>query len=427
MISRQETPAGWTESTFGDVVESISINGKKVPKANYLAEGRYPVVDQGRAPIAGYSNDATKLVSSGLPVLVFGDHTRHFKYRDQPFVPGADGVKVLRPVGVNPKWLFHIAHALEFPDKGYARHYQHLKLARLPVPPPLEQERIVAEIEKQFTRLDASVAALKRVQANLKRYRRAILGAASEGRIRPESSTNPGAMSTETAAELLDRMLTFRARHALKAPERPNRIAGRPLPKGWKVVSLDELLLNITDGDHQPPPQTDEGIPFVMIGNVRSGKLDLSDTRFVSPEYASQVGKFRKPQRGDILFTLVGSFGHAVLVDTDEEFCIQRHIAILRPHALSPTEFIVHVLNSPGLFSQASAAATGTAQKTVPLAALRRFAIPLPPLAEQHVIVEEVERRLSGVDDLERTVEANLQRAKTLRQSILHRAFSGQL
>ena len=89
--------------------------------------------------------------------------------------------------------------------------------------------------------------------------------------------------------------------------------------------------------------------------------------------------------------------------------------------------FLVHDLNSSFVFNQASSAATGTAQKTVPLAGLRRFAIPLAPLAEQQQIVAEVDHRLSVIEELEATVEANLTRADRLRQSILTKAFVGQL
>lgn len=199
------------------------------------------------------------------------------------------------------------------------------------------------------------------------------------------------------------------------------------LPGGWQWASLDQLLLNITDGDHQPPPQTSNGVPFVVIGNVRSGKLDLSDTRFVAEEYASNVDTFRKPKKGDILYTLVGSFGLAIRVTTDDSFCIQRHIAILRPHSLSPTDYLAQILNSPAVFSHASAVATGTAQKTVPLAALRRFPIPLPPLPAQKHIVAEIEKQFTrleaGVAALRR-VQANLKR---YRAAVLKAACEGKL
>jgi type I restriction enzyme S subunit len=155
--------------------------------------------------------------------------------------------------------------------------------------------------------------------------------------------------------------------------------------------------------------------------------IDFTDTRFVSREYSNAVDSFRKPTRGDILYSLVGSYGMAIPVKTDREFCIQRHIAVLRPHDLSPTAYLTHVLNSSFVLGQATAVATGTAQKTVPLAGLRKFVIPLPLPAEQQRIVAEVERRLSVVEELEAIVTANLQRAIRLRQSILQRAFEGTL
>src|SRR3982750_4003849 len=122
-MSASRVTSSWRQTTFGEVVATISTNNKKVPRIEYLESGRFPVVDQGQQFIGGYSDDEQKVVSDDLPLLVFGDHTRVFKYLAQPFVPGADGVKVLKPLGVNAKWLYQIAHALDFPDKGYARHF----------------------------------------------------------------------------------------------------------------------------------------------------------------------------------------------------------------------------------------------------------------------------------------------------------------
>ena len=329
----------------------------------------------------------------------------------------------------------------------------------IPLPPPAEQHRIVAEIEKQFTRLDAGVAALKRVQANLKRYRAAVLKAACEGRLvpteaelrkdegrrmkdgkkraKPGGSTSsfiPHTSSFESGEALLTRILTERrqnwqGRGQYKEPAAPNALAyeSDALPEGWTWASLDQLLQNITDGDHLPPPQTDSGIPLLVIGNIRTGHLSFKDTRFVARDYYDAIDPYRRPRWGDILYSLVGSYGIGLRVDTENEFCIQRHIGVMRPHGLSPSDYLVHVLNSRFVFKQATAAATGTAQKTVSLAQLRQFAIPLPPLAEQTRIVAEVERRLSVTEELETVVSANLQRATRLRQSILQKAFTGEL
>ena len=353
---------------------------------------------------------------------------------------GSTGFHVLRAVGgIESRWLLYAVQTNDFVEamsslvQGAlypAVRPKDIRAFGIEAPPLDEQRLIVAEIEKQFSRLDEAVANLKRVRANLKRYKASVLKAAVESKL--TEAWRKQHPNVEPASKLLERILTERRAKWNRAgnyrePAVPDTTGLPLLPNNWKWASLDQLLLNITDGDHQPPPQTDSGVPFLVIGNVRSGKLEFEDTRFVSRQYADAVNIFRKPTRGDILYTLVGSFGIALRVDADREFCIQRHIGVLRSHKLSPTSYLVHVLNSLFVFSQATNVATGTAQKTVPLAGLRRFSIPLAPLAEQQQIVAEVERRLSVIEELEAAVQANLTRAERMRQSILQQAFSGRL
>jgi type I restriction enzyme S subunit len=310
------------------------------------------------------------------------------------------------------------------------------KLAQIQIPvAPLDQQKsIVAEIEKQFSRLDEAVANLKRVKANFKRYKAAVLKAAVEGRlveIEAERARREG-RSYETGAQLLQRILETRrsqwqGKGKYKAPAAPDTADLPELPEGWVWTSVDQLVAHLTDGDHQAPPQTDEGIPFLVIGNVRSGEIDFLVTRHVGEAYYKSLDPYRQPKLGDLLYTLVGSYGIPVRVKTDKAFCIQRHMAILRPHEHSPMSYLTLAMASGNVFRQATAVATGTAQLTVPLAGLRKIAIPLPPIFEQKRIVAEVDRRLSILSETEAQVDANLQRAERLRQSILARAFSGVL
>lgn len=312
-----------------------------------------------------------------------------------------------------------------------------VKNIHLPIPPLDQQKRIVAEIEKQFSRLDQAVANLKRVKANLKRYKAAVLKAAVSGRLvetEAELAHREG-RSYETGEQLLQRILETRrsqwqGKGKYKEPAAPDTtdLPELPeLPEGWVWASVDQLVAHLTDGDHQAPPQTDQGIPFLVIGNVRSGEIDFSDTRFVGEAYYNSLDPKRQPKLGDLLYTLVGSYGIPVRVSTEKPFCIQRHMAILRPHEHSPMCYLTLAMASDNVFRQATDVATGTAQLTVPLAGLRQIAIPLPPLPEQRRIVAEVDRRLSLLRETEAQVDANLQRAERLRQSVLSAAFSGGL
>lgn len=135
--------------SFSEAIEDASRGNSKLPQASFLAEGRFPVVDQGQQLVAGFSDDAKLLCKVPAPVIVFGDHTRALKYIDFPFVMGADGVKVLRVrEGWDPKFVFHCLRFCDIPSAGYSRHFKFLKEVRLPQPPLDEQRRIGAILDQ---------------------------------------------------------------------------------------------------------------------------------------------------------------------------------------------------------------------------------------------------------------------------------------
>lgn len=193
-----------------------------------------------------------------------------------------------------------------------------------------------------------------------------------------------------------------------------------PLPNGWAWLYMDQVFASITDGDHQPPPKVADGVPFLTIGNVSGGRLDFSETRFVSREYFDGLDPRRVPARGDILYTVVGSYGIPVAVEDDREFCVQRHIAILRPDGACDPEYLFLFLNSPVAYRQATAAVTGTAQPTVPLRPLRRFMVPVPPRAEQTRIVAKVKSLIKLCDELEARLRGAEDLAARMAEAVLH-------
>ena len=148
----------------------------------------------------------------------------------------------------------------------------------------------------------------------------------------------------------------------------------------------------------------------------------------MTEEYYESLSDNRKAQIGDILYTVTGSFGIPVMVEDDKKFCFQRHIGLVRPNPnLAVQKWLYYMMQSPIIYSQANEKATGTAQKTVTLTVLRDFNLPLPPLAEQQRIVKEIESRLSQASTSSACIENALQQAEALRQSILKKAFSGDV
>lgn len=183
----------------------------------------------------------------------------------------------------------------------------------------------------------------------------------------------------------------------------------------WPKVRLGEICDSISDGDHLPPPKSNEGIPFITISDIgKEGEIDFSNCYHVPCRYYDKIDEKRKPRQGDILYTVVGSFGKAKLVGNEREFCFQRHIAILRPNYRKiDSHYLYSQMRSQAFFAQADAFAIGVAQRTISLSALRRMTIPLPSLPVQRAIA----KRLSAYDNL---IENNKKRIAILERMAEH-------
>lgn len=254
----------------------------------------------------------------------------------------------------------------------------------IPLPPLAEQGRIVAKIEELFAGIDAGVENLKAVKNQIALYRQSVLKSAFDGTL-------------------------------YKTTE-------------WNIDVLKNLCSVISDGDHQPPPKAKNGIPFIMISNINKNLINFEDTNFVSENYYTSLSEKRKPKWGDVLYSVVGSYGIPVLIDFQKEFCFQRHIALLRPNTNKIfSKFLFYMLRSRNVYNQVTDCSTGTAQKTVPLSGLREIHIPVPTLAEQERIVAEIESRFERADALETAVDRALSNAEKLKQAVLKKAFSGEL
>ena len=164
--------------------------------------------------------------------------------------------------------------------------------------------------------------------------------------------------------------------------------------KGWEVKKLGEVCDDITDGDHMPPPKSETGIPFLTISDIDKEKreLNFNDTFFVPQEYYDNLKENRRAKKGDVLYTVTGSYGIPVIVNTCKHFCFQRHIALLKPKQENLLSlFLCQWFLCEGVKFMADQVATGIAQKTVSLTSIRKFEIILPPLPLQHQFATKIE------------------------------------
>ena len=310
----------------------------------------------------------------------------------------------------------------------------------LPLPPLPQQHRIVAEIEKQFTRLDASVAALKRVQANLKRYRASVLKAACEGRLVPAEADLARAEGRdyEPAGRLLERILAERRarwetqenrRGKYKEPVAPDTSKLPELPEGWVWATVHQLSIVVSG---QTPKGITEaarsrpcGTPWYRVGDMNAPGNDMYMVAASSWIHASDLAKLRLHIRppGTIIFPKRGG-----AIATNKKRRLLAPAAYdLNTMGMIPADDLSDYLWWWFQTIDLSALSDGSNVPQINHDDIQDVAVPLPPLAEQCRIVAEVERRLSVIQQAEASVETNLIRAERLRQSILKQAFSGKL
>ncbi len=156
------------------------------------------------------------------------------------------------------------------------------------------------------------------------------------------------------------------------------------------VYKMSELCESIADGDHMPPPKSDSGIPFITISNITEyHNIDFENTMYVPESYYNSLAEKRRPRKGDILYTVVGSYGIPVCIENDKKFVFQRHIAILRPNNdIVKSRYLFHAMQSTDFKIQAEKSAKGAAQKTIALSALGKMHMSVPSMDVQERIVE---------------------------------------
>jgi type I restriction enzyme S subunit len=300
-----------------------------------------------------------------------------------------------------------------------------LKAHQIPIAPLKEQKRIADKLDALFMRIGTCQDRLERIPSILKRFRQAILAAAMLGNITQHwREENP---NVESASILLKRI---QDENIQRKQIKVGKGIQEPfdLPQKWKWVRLIDICRSITDGTHQSPPKSGSGVPFLTISNISKGKLDFNQIRYVPEEYYQAIDQTRKPYEGDILYTVVGAtYGIPVLVNTNERFCFQRHIAIIKPSYLISNKYLLYLLKSDFVYKQATDAVTGTAQPTLPLSGLRQIKVPFPPLEEQNEIVRRVEALFAYADRIEACYQNACTKIERLKATLLSKAFRGEL
>lgn len=403
---------------------------------DFRQDGEYILLGEDGAPFFDHTKDKAYLVSGKCWV---NNHAHVLK--------GREGVCLNR-------YLLHALNQVNY--RGYANGTTRLKLTQaamrqLPInlAPLAEQHRIVAKIEELFSELDQGVASLKTAREQLKVYRQSLLKNAFAGKLTVAWRT-AHRDQLETAAALQQRIARERqARNQQQladwqaaSQQGPKPKPPKPLPpltaeelvelpelpEGWGWVKLGSLASQITDGEHFRPTTTEQGIPFLSAKDVRADGVSFDAPLFISLETAEKAWARCHPERNDILIVSRGAtVGRMCAVNTDQPFCLLGSVILIKVTPATLPAYLLAALKAPFVNKKIVGASGATAQQAIYLRDIQAVPVAVCSLAEQFEIVQELESKLSEADQLDQTLATALQQADALRQSILKKAFCGQL
>ncbi|MDD6782267.1 MAG: restriction endonuclease subunit S [Bacteroidales bacterium] len=245
------------------------------------------------------------------------------------------------------------------------------------------QRAIVTRIETLFAELDKAVQHLRTAQQQLKTYRQAVLN------------------------------------HWL------NNEDGK-----WETVKLGEVADAIDpEPSHRTPKIQKDGIPFVSIKDCDyiMNTINLKTARLVSKDVLKEHKERYSIKEGDFIIGKIGTIGNPVNVILPQEYALSANVVLIQPTDKINAKFLYNTFRSNIVEKQLFDGKKATTQAAFGIKKVRLIEIPFPPLAEQQRIVQEIESRLSQATASETYIENALQQAEALRQSILKKAFSGEL
>lgn len=357
-------------------------------------------------------------------------------------------VALIKPK-ITPEYLslifqspFHLSYLLKN-AKGTAQkgiYLNQLKEIPIQIAPLPEQRAIVSKIEQLFSDLDSGIENFKKAQEQLKIYRQAVLKNACEGKLVPteaELACSEG-RDYEPADVLLERILRERrekwnGKGKYKEPVAPDTSGLAELPEGWGWTTLEQLSWNSGYGTSEKCDYNFSGPSVLRIPNISEGCITLNDIKFASE--STNLNETESLAYGDMLVirtngskNLIGRAGVVTQIFNKPYFFASYLIRFRIVEYGRLPIWLSSIWHTPRIREWIeSVAATSAGQYNISMSKLNKLPLELPPLAEQHRIVTEVERRLSICDNMEKTISQSLQKAESLRQSILKRAFEGKL
>ncbi|XQA70703.1 restriction endonuclease subunit S [Xanthomonas sacchari] len=445
-----ELPAGWVSASIGEI---CSQGEQRIPEADeQFTYIDIASVDRGRKTVMGPQllrgyeapSRARKVVATGDVIVSMTRPNLNavalIGQRHDSAI-ASTGFDVLRPIEVDPRWIFaavksaHFVKAMSAKVQGAlypAIKADDIRKHEIPLPPLAEQKRIAQKLDALLAQVDTLKARIDAIPALLKRFRQSVLSAALNGQLTidfVERSCNSETLMTQLKEDHAAAGGHARG-NASQPVEEAHDLTQEKIPGHWRVGELRDLCepgRPITYGILKPGPELEVGIPYIRVADFPGNKLNPATIKNTSEEIDFAYRRARL-KAGDLLLSIRGSVGRLIKIPAELEGAnITQDTARLSISGRVSVDFVHLALRAEDTQRRMRAATRGVAVRGINIGDVRALQIPVPGMDEQAEIVRRVEQLFAYADQLEAKVAAAQQRIDALTQSLLAKAFRGEL
>ncbi len=408
---------------LGDILPYEQPTKYIVESTKYDNSYKTPVLTAGKSFLLGYTNEEEGIYTN-LPCIIFDDFTTASKYVNFPFKVKSSAMKILTAKNddINLKYYYYLMQIIHIDSQTHKRFWisEYAKY-EVSLPPLAEQEKIVLKIEELFSELDKGIEELEQAKARLKVYRQSVLKNAFEGKFteiwRKENNCR---VENDFYTVYKQNSVIFKE----KADESRLLLS---IPREWKLIKLGEIF----DVEVGATPSRKEDkywhgdINWVASGEVKFCKINQSKEK-ISELGLNNTSTSLHPI-GTVLLAMIGegkTRGQAAILNIPAAHN-QNTAAIIVPNTPCSSEYLYYFLYMN--YEYTRRLGSGNNQKALNKTRVQMMDFPFTSFEEQKQIVEQIESKLSICDNIEQTITDSLKKAESLRQSILKKAFNGEL
>ncbi len=417
-LASEDLPRGWVLTQLGEVISVHS--GEGLTKRNMKTEGKHAVY--GGNGVAGYSDKY--LIEESKVIIGRVGAKCGVVHLTLPKSWVTDNALIVNSWGMDTKFLLYALRTMNLnrlsvstaqPVISSTKIYQ----LKFKLPPFNEQRHIASKVEELFSFLDVGVESLRKVKAQLKRYRQAVLKYVFEGKL-TEEWRETHKKQIESAQKLLERIKQEKRKEPKYREMASINPSGLPeIPNSWEWTRLGEILFLSNDRCN---PITSENQRFVGLEHIESGTGRLLGFG-KSTATRSTKNRFKK---GDLLYGKLRPYLNKVWVASFDGVC-STDILVFRKNSFLNNEYLAAFMLNQDFVEYTRQHMSGVQHPRISYSTLSQYILPIPPYAEQVVIAEKIQKTFSITENSEETMLQETKQAEILRQSILKVAFEGRL